>query len=189
MFCFTKIDAIIFDLDDTLVHAKLDFIKMKEEIGCAPNEDILHFIEQLSCPIRREASANIVYQYELADAHNATIIDGALDFIFRAKQQNIPMAIVTRNCRDASLIKIRNNRIPIDLVMTREDARPKPDPEALLTLAERWQLQPHKIAYIGDYIYDIQAAHNASMQAWLFKNSSKNAHYESKLTYVPTLLK
>lgn len=185
MFCFTKVAGIIFDLDDTLVRANLDFKKMKEDIGCAPNEDILHFIDQLASPKEKIMAANVVLEHELADAQNSLLIDGALDFILRAKQRNLPLAIVTRNCRQASEMKVRNNLIPIDMILTREDARPKPDPEALLKIAQNWQLSPERIAYIGDYVYDIEAAHNANMQAWLFENRTKNKQYEDGLSYIP----
>lgn len=185
MFCFTTVAGIIFDLDDTLVHANLDFTKMKKEIGCEPTDDILAFIAQLSCEKQKALATQTVLQHELTDAQSSMLIDGALDFILRAKQHNLPLAIVTRNCREASEIKLRNNAIPIDLILTREDARPKPDPEALLKVAQHWQLPTHKIAYIGDYIYDIEAAHNANMQAWLFKVCSNNTQYERNLTHVP----
>mmetsp|Transcript_16814 Transcript_16814/g.43703 ORF Transcript_16814/g.43703 Transcript_16814/m.43703 type:complete len:90 (+) Transcript_16814:1-270(+) len=79
---------------------------------------------------------------------------------------NLPIAIVTRNCREATAIKIVNNRIPIEFVLTREDAPAKPDPTALLHIAQHWQLQPKDCLYVGDFIYDQLAAENAGMQ-WL----------------------
>jgi HAD superfamily hydrolase (TIGR01509 family) len=185
MFCFNNVQGIIFDLDDTLVHAKLDFVSMKREIGCQPEHDILTFIDGLSCAKSKALAQNIVLQHELEDAKSSQLIKGALDFILRARQHALPLAIVTRNCRQAVAIKLKRNNIPIDLVLTREDALPKPHPEALLAIATQWRLPPANIAYIGDYIYDIQAAHNAKMQAWLFQHCSKNELYEAGLQHIP----
>lgn len=184
MFKFQGVEGIIFDLDDTLVSASLDFAKIKAEIGCAVDIDILSFIDQIESEAQRIMAQQRVLRYELEDALTSVMIDGALDFILRAKRQNIPMAIVTRNCRAATKVKLEKNKIPIDLVLTREDAKPKPHPEALLQIAQKWQLPTHEIAYIGDYIYDIQAAHNAKMQAWLFKDSTKIVQYERRLSQI-----
>jgi len=84
----------------------------------------------------------------------------------KVQAHKLPMAIVTRNCRQATAIKVANNGIPIDYVLTREDAPAKPDPTALLMVANTWQLQPEDCLYVGDFIYDQQAAENAGMK-WL----------------------
>jgi phosphoglycolate phosphatase-like HAD superfamily hydrolase len=78
------------------------------------------------------------------------------------------MAIITRNSREASLIKKNNNQIPIERIISREDAPAKPDPTALISLAEEWQLAPNTLLYIGDYLYDIEIARNAGVQSALF---------------------
>lgn len=184
MFCFSLVKGIIFDLDDTIVHADLDFVAMKRAIACPAGHDILSFIEGLPSSEKADAE-QLVLEHELKDAKASRLIDGALDFILRAKQKGLPLAIVTRNCRDATQIKLQQNDIPINLVLTREDALPKPHPEALLKIAGHWQLPTHEIAYIGDYKYDIEAAHNANMQAWLFEYSAKNVQYEDALRQIP----
>jgi HAD superfamily hydrolase (TIGR01549 family) len=184
LFCFSDVKGIIFDLDDTIVHAELDFAAMKRAIACPAEHDILSFIESLPLPQKAEAE-QLVLEHELKDAKASRLIDGALEFILRAKQESLPLAIVTRNCRDATQLKLHQNNIPIDLVLTREDALPKPHPEALLKIASYWQLPTHELAYIGDYKYDIEAAHNANMQAWLFEYSAKNVQYEGGLRQIP----
>lgn len=191
MFDFDKVKGIIFDLDDTLVHANLNFLEIKQAVGCKPEHDILIHIKNIACELARAEAEKIVLRYELADAQTSRLIPGALAFINRAKQKNVPLAIVTRNCKPATLIKLEQNNIPIETVITRDDAKPKPHPEALLKVADSWQRQNKgqmntlDIAYIGDYKYDIEAAHNADMQAWLFTYCSKNKHYEQGLTFIP----
>ncbi|MFC4701052.1 HAD family hydrolase [Glaciecola siphonariae] len=187
MFCFTRVKGIIFDLDDTLVHAKLDFAAMKQEIACPHDDDILEYINTLA-PEKREEATKLVLMHELRDAENSRLIAGAKDFIERAIEAGIPLAIVTRNCRRATQRKLELNAIPIEHVLTREDALPKPHPEALLKISNDWQIPEARIAYIGDYKYDIEAAHNAGMQAWLFEYCSKNTQYEKALRFIPAPL-
>jgi HAD superfamily hydrolase (TIGR01549 family) len=189
VFDFDKVKGIIFDLDDTLVHANLDFVAIKQAVGCDPEHDILTHIKGITCEAARAEAENTVLGFELADAQTSRLIPGALSFIQRAKQKGIPLAIVTRNCKPATLLKLKQNNIPIETVITRDDAKPKPHPEALLKVADSWQrhsrMNTLDIAYIGDYKYDIEAAHNANMQAWLYTHCSKNKHYEQGLQFIP----
>lgn len=168
MFEFSKVKGIIFDLDDTLVKTSLDFGLLKKQIDCPSDADILTYIDELSCPNQQKLAANIVLQHELDDARSSKWMPGAKEFVQAAAQEGLPLAIVTRNCKAATELKVKQNAIPIECIITREDAPPKPDPTALLIIAAQWQMTPSDLAYIGDYIYDIQAAHNGQLQAWLF---------------------
>lgn len=162
------IKGFIFDLDCTLVTSDLNFIKMKERVGCPIAEDILEYISHIEDDQKRIAAEAAVVNMEIEDALSAKWIPGAQSFIETLHLCNIPMAIVTRNCKAATSIKIDNNRIPIKSVITREDAPSKPDPTALQMIAQEWCMEPSDIVYVGDYIYDIQAANLAKMRAWSF---------------------
>ncbi|MBU3023651.1 HAD family hydrolase [Aestuariibacter sp. A3R04] len=162
----TGIKGVIFDLDGTLVESALDFTKMRAAIGCPPGQDILAFIDTLPTKAQQTQAHNAILQHELNDARTANWLDNGKAMVTRVQQAQLPMAIVTRNCKEATAIKIHNNGIPITTVLTRECAPPKPDPTALLMIAEQWQLPPADLLYVGDYIYDQQAAENAGMQ-WL----------------------
>lgn len=161
------IHGVIFDLDGTLVHSSLDFRALDSAVNCPPNTDLLAHVSAQPEPLRSEFF-QLIEAHELKDAHDAEWINGAESFVNELHRLNIPMAIVTRNFSKAARIKVTNNRIPIDLILTREDAPAKPDPAALLTIAEQWSLPPSQLIYIGDYLYDIQAAANAGMRSCLY---------------------
>ncbi|WP_100642481.1 HAD family hydrolase [Alteromonas facilis] len=163
MIDLTNIDGVIFDLDGTLVESSLDFAQIRADIGCPEGVDVLHFIEQLPDEQRQHAHA-VVLSHELDDARLSNWLSGAQEFVLKTLEQQLPMAIVTRNCRAATERKIQQNNIPIDCIITREDAPAKPKPDALIMIAQLWQLPAHRLIYIGDYIYDEQAAINAGMQ-------------------------
>ena len=171
-------------MDDTLVQTRLDFAAIKNDIGCPADEDILTYIEKMSCPQEQRKANQIVLEHELSDAQTSVWLPGAQAFVESAKLNSLPLAIVTRNSRQATQIKLNNNRIAIENVITREDAPAKPDPTALLTIAQDWQIAPQNIAYLGDYIYDIQAAHNADMQAWLYEFRASAKDYHDCLSFI-----
>ncbi|MBT0587842.1 HAD family hydrolase [Alteromonas oceanisediminis] len=158
-----NIDAVIFDMDGTLLESNLDFSQIRRELQCPVDEDVLTFIDKQPEHLRHAAS-EIVLRHELADASNARWLTGACEYINALVAQKMPLAIVTRNSVEATQIKLRNNKVPIDIIVTREDAPPKPDPTALLHIASLWQIEPHRILYVGDYVYDEHAAKNAGMQ-------------------------
>ena len=185
-FIFTtkNVKAVIFDLDDTLVDTNLDFAGIKAELGCGSADDILSFVDSISCSEHRKRAHNIILQHELEDARTSTWIDGAREFVADIASEGLPMAIVTRNSKAATSIKLNKNGINISRVITREDAPPKPNPEALLRIAAELRVPPKEIAYIGDYKYDIFAAHNAGMQAWLYTNCADASRYSECLEQI-----
>lgn len=168
MLDLTNIQGVIFDLDGTLVESSLDFTKMRNDIGCPKDEDILVYIDSLP-EAKRERSEAIVLQHEMLDATHAAILPIGKIMLEQVAAARLPMAIVTRNCRAATEQKLRNNQIHIPIVITREDAPPKPAPTALLQIASLWDLPPKELLYVGDYIYDRQAAENAGMRWFLIE--------------------
>ncbi|EAT12645.1 HAD family hydrolase [Bermanella marisrubri] len=161
------IKAIIFDLDGTLVSSRLDFAYLKRELACPKNVDLLEHVNHLPEAQKVEAH-RFIYNHEMEDAAQSSWLPGAQEFVDLCLSKKIPMAIITRNMRDAAMLKIQHNNIPIDLVLTRDDAPPKPNPEGLLRVANKWRLNPDNIMYIGDFLYDIEAAINAEMWSCLY---------------------
>lgn len=166
--------GVIFDLDNTLVSCSLDFTEMKQEIGCPSDQDILTFIETLT-DSQRESAELTIFAHEMLDAESSVWMPGARAAIDQLVRLSIPLAIVTRNCRAVAEIKIKQNAIPIATVLTREDAKPKPDPEALLLIAEQWKVDPVNVAYVGDFIYDIEAAQRANMAPIYYQPNMEKA--------------
>lgn len=166
-FSMKHIKGIIFDLDGTLVSCDLCFKTMREAIGCPLDEDILAFVDSLSDEQQIVANQTI-RDLELKDAHSANWIKGAKEFVAYLNRSQLPLAIVTRNSKEPSDIKINNNNIAIKTIITRDDAPAKPDPTALLNLSKEWQIAPDNILYIGDYLHDINIAKNAGALSALF---------------------
>jgi HAD superfamily hydrolase (TIGR01549 family) len=161
-----KLLGVIFDLDNTLVTSSLNFNKIRHSLGCPKEKDLLDFIDEL--PFGQQLSAkNLLINYETADALSAKKFDGTDELLTLLSLSEIACAIVTRNCQQAALIKVKNNGIDIPIVISREDHRAKPAPDALLHLAKYWKTPPENLLYVGDYLYDLQAANNANTMSCL----------------------
>ena len=161
------IAGIVFDLDDTLVTSKLNYLAIKKEIGCPAEADCLAFIDSLPSTAEKHAAMAIIHRHEMLDAQQSHWISGAKQFVEACSKDQIPMAIVTRNSRNALHLKVSNNHIPIEFLSSREDAPPKPSPIALLAIAKAFRLRPDQILMIGDYKYDLEAASRAGMLSCL----------------------
>lgn len=161
-----QLRGVIFDLDGTLVSSSLDFPAIKREIDCPPDADVLIFLETLT-EAKRQAAMQVIHRHELRDAQCCEWIPGARRFVEECLERQMPMAIVTRNSLRSSRVKIERNAIPIDRVITRETSRPKPDPTALLQIADEFGLAPQNILMVGDYRYDLEAGRNANMPSCL----------------------
>lgn len=177
-----SLKGIIFDLDGTLVTSSLDFRLIREELNCPQQHDLLVFVAQLTCPKAQVQANKIIARHEYQDALSAQPMAGMTHLFDALERARLPSAIVTRNSQVASNMKISNTRIPVQLVLTREDHPPKPAPDALLAIAELWQLEPASLLYVGDYLYDIQAAHNAGMQSCFINHGhSKDYQHQADL--------
>ena len=159
--------AVIFDLDGTLVSSSLDFTAIREQTACVPEQDILEYMAALP-PTKKARVAEIIREHEMADAHTCELLPGVDAMLARLDGLNIRTAIVTRNSAPATQIKLARTGIQLEQVITREDAPAKPAPDALLSLAKQWGLSNEECVYVGDYVYDLEAAHRANMHACLY---------------------
>lgn len=168
-----NIRGFIFDLDGTLVTSSLDFLVIKAEIGCPIDEDLLIYIEQLPTEQQRSEAMHIVHFHEMKDAQSCDWIPGARAFVDECAARALPMAIVTRNSQRSSKVKVEKNNIPIELLLTRENSKPKPNPAALLDIAREFQLPVDQMMMVGDYKYDLEAGRNANMPSCLVNFSDE----------------
>jgi HAD superfamily hydrolase (TIGR01509 family) len=161
-----KLQGVIFDLDDTLVSSTLNFNKIKKSLNCPQNIDLLNFLDGKTQPEKGRIEQKLI-GYEIKEAAESVKLDGADNLLTLLHKLNMPIAIVTRNCRDAALIKINNNNLNIPILISREEHQAKPAPDGLLFLANKWGIPPENLLYVGDYLYDIQAAINANTMSCL----------------------
>ncbi len=165
--------AVIFDLDGTLVDSRLDFAAMRRELSAPTGMGLLEYVETLASTAEREAAMAIIHRHERAGAEAATWMPGAEEAVHALHGRGVPIGIVTRNSRAAAVLTMERLGMPVMPLKAREDAAPKPDPEALLAIAAEWGLAPALCAYIGDFRFDIEAAERAGMLPVLYTGDSE----------------
>lgn len=114
---------------------------------------------------KRAIAEQIIIEFEMQDARRAQIIPGVQEMLVHLRNWALPTAIVTRNCVQASTLKLQNCGLQFETLVTRECAPAKPDPTALLGIAKQWQIGTDNVIYVGDYLHDINAAKNAGMRS------------------------
>lgn len=78
--------------------------------------------------------------------------------------EGVPMAVVTgRHAQDLEVLLAPHqlSEYFVTLVADSHAPRSKPAPDGILLAAERMGLPPSKTLYVGDAVYDVQAAHAA----------------------------
>jgi len=164
-----KRDLIIFDLDGTIVDSALDFDAMRREMGIEKGRPILEELEKMKNHPEVHKYWSIVERHEMEGASKTTLMPGVESFLKEIRARKYKSAILTRNCTKAlevSLLKIPHQ---FDVVISRDhDFRPKPFPDGLLSICKMLNHEVSRAVYIGDYLFDLEAAKAANMMSILY---------------------
>ncbi|HHD16279.1 MAG TPA: HAD family hydrolase [Euryarchaeota archaeon] len=176
------VKVIGLDLDGTLVKMKLDFARIREELGI-PEGDTLNYISSLP---RQEARRlmSILEEKELDAADRAEPAQGAMELLDYCRDRGIIIVVITRNSEEAAKRTLDKLGMEVDMVVSRDHAAPKPSPEALNFVLSHYGFQPHEMAYVGDYLYDIQAGNAAGVKTILVAAQERSDEWSSYANYV-----
>lgn len=191
------IRAVIFDLDDTLIHSGIDYRGMKKSLinflakaGVdpsllseeMPNIEIFKVaLEYLSGRglsegkirrIFREANA-ILDGAEMESLSRARLMDGALEVLKVLRGLGLKIGIVTNGCRRyaAEIIKMFSLGDYVDVLIARDDVlSPKPSPGHLLKALEALGVSAEEAIFVGDHWIDALCAKNAGVKFILFNS-------------------
>ncbi len=160
--------AIAFDLDSTLTKPYLDFTKLRRQLQI-PEGDILAWLAQLP-PSEQARAHSIIDAFEQDGVENAEWNDGAQETLHAVRDMGFPTAIVTRNSRTSLVAVCRHLDIDVDVLVSRDDASPKPDPACLHYAAERLGVATEHLLMVGDYRHDTDAGRAAGALTALLTN-------------------
>jgi HAD superfamily hydrolase (TIGR01549 family) len=148
--------AILFDMDGTLTEPLLDFPRIKAEMGIG-NRPILEALAEMDAPARQIAEA-VLHRHEDEAAACSTLNIGCMDLLDKVASLGMYAALITRNSRSSVQTVLKRHAISIEVLVTREDAPPKPSPEPLWLACRRLEIDPASAWMVGDGQYDIEAA-------------------------------
>ena len=156
----------IFDLDGTLTQNNLDFNKIRNELKIPENVLILEYMQKLPAKEAYELQKKltILERQMIAGTKVAT---GANNLLTLLASKNFPMAILTRNTKENAIQTLQQTKLSsyfkIETIIGRTEANPKPSPDGISLILERWQKNNENCVIVGDYILDIECGRNAGI--------------------------
>ena len=170
------IEAVIFDLDGTLLHSDLDFDLIRRQIGIAEGP-VLEALQTMSAADRRRAM-EILEQHESQAASEARLNVHAHEVFAALAERGIKTALLTRNSRASVKTAMDRHNLKFDFVCSREDSpgKIKPSPEPVLAICAALEVRPADTLMVGDYLFDLQSANAAGACSVLLRND-RNAEF------------
>lgn len=160
----------VFDLDGTLTLAQHDFPAIRRELGVPADADILTYMAALPAADYTAMKAQLD-AIELRLAAEVEPAPGAVELVRQLREQGRRLGILTRNLQvvarsTLSCLGILDCFAAED-VLGREDAAPKPSPDGIHQLLDRWQLSPDEAVMVGDFRFDLEAGRAAGSRTCL----------------------
>jgi len=163
----SRLECVIFDLDNTLVDSKLDFALIKREIGT--EMPILEYRASVG-PSEQARVDAILSRHETAAAAECELLPGARELLDYLEMSPIRRALLTRNSRRTIDTLTRRLGLRFDVTLSREEAAPKPSPEPVKVICERLGVAPARCLMVGDFLYDMQTAERAGAMTMLVES-------------------
>ena len=176
-------EAVLFDLDGTLVDTASEFVTVVQQmrrtrnLGELAEDSIRSAVSDgaaglvslaLDCdpgiPGFDELRDEFLSAYEAQLGSSAQPYEGLRVLLQELKLQRIPWGVVTNKMRRFAepLMAAMAFDPPADALVTPcEVAEPKPHPEAILRCCSLLQCEPHQAIYVGDHKRDIEAGQRA----------------------------
>jgi len=168
--------AVIFDMDGTIIEPLLDFTAIREELGIAPQDGILEALDAMEPEQARDAHAKLL-AHELSAARSAALMPGVREVLSAVAGAGLKTALLTRNAREAMETVLDRHGLTFDLAWPREMGPIKPEPDGILRACEQLGVGPARTACVGDFHYDILAANAAGALSVLCVPSGARPEY------------
>jgi len=185
----SRINAVIFDLDGTLVRSAIDFMKLKRETiqllgelgvetkGLSEKMKTYEIMTQvreqagrsewrLPYAIISEKVAQIWNRIELESIDKTTLVPGADSVLRQLKDQCKSIGVVTRGCHTYAASALAKTGLLsfVDVIVGRDDtANPKPDPEPLIHAMAVLHSKESEVLMVGDSAEDAECAQLAGI--------------------------
>ena len=150
-------------MDGTLTEPYLDFPRMKAEMGIPLDRPILEAMAEMGVDDRAKA-ATILHRHEEIAAAGSTLNAGCRDLIAMLEELQIRSALITRNSPASVRTVMAAHALTFAVMITRDDAPPKPLPDALHHACRRLGVAEADSWMLGDGQYDVEAGRAAGVR-------------------------
>jgi HAD superfamily hydrolase (TIGR01509 family) len=163
----SAVDAVVFDLDGTLIHAGHDFGWIKRTLGLRADMPLMEAVAS-----RPEAEQARIWPeieaWERRHGELATPDPSAPALLDGLARRGVRLGVLTRNTRETALRTLEVTGLagwfdPAH-VLGRHDAPPKPDPAGLARLLSGWGAPATRAVMVGDAPHDTDTG--ARIGAW-----------------------
>ncbi|MEF8779874.1 MAG: HAD family hydrolase [Haloferacaceae archaeon] len=166
-------DAVVYDLDGTLVDLEVDWDQVAREVAAVyrssdvdpPSGDLWALLEDADDYGLGDSVAGVVCEHEREGARRSVRLSLADELLARAAA-GVPLGVCSLNCEAAVRIALAEH----DLASTLESgpivgrdtvATQKPDPEPLLAACRSLGVTPERTLFVGDSPRDERTAERA----------------------------
>tara|TARA_R110002072_G_scaffold24747_3_gene83669 strand:- start:5691 stop:6362 length:672 start_codon:yes stop_codon:yes gene_type:complete len=204
-----KIEALLFDLDGTLVDSAADFIvvlnnqRIKHGFKALDERSIRNTVSNGARALTQLAFGGSEgeerfeqYRQELLEEYinivgdHAKLFNGMNEILLACEAKKIPWGIITNKPRKFSEVLLHKLNLEnrCSLLLCADDvAQPKPDPESMFIAARKLNIQLKHTVYVGDHERDISAGNAANMVTVAAKygyinNKSEVLSWQAKYT-------
>ncbi len=166
-------------MDGTLTVPVHDFDAMRRELGLPFGLGTLEGLAALP-PEERKARRAQLDEIGWRYVALARPQSGALELLESLKARGGQLGLVTRNGRRNTLGTLERigcaHFFAPESILTRDEAEPKPSPQAVLRLLTGWGASPHEGVMVGDAVYDVQAGRAAGTATVLIDPDGSSEH-------------
>lgn len=160
----------VFDMDGTLTVAVHDFAAIRVALGIPPEDDILTHLAAL--PAEQAAAKHAwLLEHERDLAVASTAAEGAVALVRELAGRGCRLGILTRNARELAHVTLEAiglaDCFPVEHILGRDEAAPKPSPDGLLKIADAWGVPPGEMVMVGDYRFDLDCGRAAGARTVL----------------------
>jgi phosphoglycolate phosphatase len=157
------IEAVIFDLDGTLVQLPIDYERLFLEFGRIMKTDNVRPLTKTIPRLDNKTRENVFEAWEKAEREalaNLTVKDEGMA-IYK-KFSDIPKALVTMQGKTVTRSIIKNLGLSFNFVVSREHSLNRLD--QLIAVLEKLGVPPQNALFVGDTEEDYRAAKEAGCQ-------------------------
>jgi HAD superfamily hydrolase (TIGR01509 family) len=157
--CVQGIEAVVFDMDGTLIDSEYDWPAIRRRLGVtAPS-----IIDELNGlpDAERESKWRELRSIERRATLAAELREGATALLALLRERGLVTALVTNNSDDNTRLLLDRFDLDFDVVLTRDSGLWKPSGEPIAEAVRRLGVAPNRVLAVGDSRYDLDAAGEA----------------------------